>query len=223
MGSPRDEVFTTVAVVNGEIEFLDLHLKRLKEHANRLDFEINIPDFQKFEDGLVRITFSGTWNFEHRPFPVYNPKIRAIYGEAPEFEHKVMGTKHGQWKPYRDAKLQANSEGAEVCLLVKNGLVIDADRASPILLDAQGIAWASDEKNGSVRSVTFEALIELFSKNGIPIQFGNITKKMIERCQELIVVGTGIRVATISHIHEQRIGSGTFRMFEICHDFLEVR
>ena len=66
MGSPRDEVFTTVAVVNGEIEFLDLHLKRLKEHANRLDFEINIPDFQKFEDGLVRITFSGTWNFEIR-------------------------------------------------------------------------------------------------------------------------------------------------------------
>ena len=69
----------------------------------------------------------------------------------------------------------------------------------------KGIAWASDEKNGSVRSVTLEALIGLFTQNGIPIQFGNITKKMIEKCQELIVVGTGMRVAMISHIHTQKI------------------
>ena len=171
----------------------------------------------------MRITFSGNWNYEHRSFPEYKPKIRAIYVEAPEFEDRVMGTKHGHWQPYHEAKIQAGAQGADISLLVKDELVIDADRASPILLDAQGIAWASDERNGSVRSVTFEALIELFTQNGIPIQFGNITKKMIESCQELIVVGTGMRVAMVSHIHAQKIGNGTHRMLKMCQKFLEVR
>ena len=57
-------------------------------------------------------------------------------------------------------------------------------------------------KMAAFGQLPFEALIGLFTQNGIPIQFGNITKKMIEKCQELIVVGTDESRNDFTSIHK---------------------
>ena len=69
MEGPKSSVFTTVRARDGVLFHLDLHVDRLKRHAEVLG--INVPEIKIPEglDGLVRITVDSSGvSFSSKPF-----------------------------------------------------------------------------------------------------------------------------------------------------------
>jgi len=127
-GNPRNAVFTT-ALWNGAFALADweLHVQRLAENAKRLRLELpsnmtqQLVDFFEKEklqqepslepSMLVRIEClrTGEMVIEVRTISFRNEEIDAITLPAPRWSSKVNGTKHGDWKPYREAQELAES------------------------------------------------------------------------------------------------------------------
>jgi branched-subunit amino acid aminotransferase/4-amino-4-deoxychorismate lyase len=124
----------------------------------------------------------------------------------PKFARRIAGTKHAAWQPYHDARVHAKSRGADVALLIDEDIIVDADCASPILLDSDGVAYFSAAGSGAVDSLTLRALSGAVLAAGIPLRPARLTRTMVARCSELIVVGSGIGVVRIVDIDGQLVG-----------------
>ena len=124
--NPRFEVWSTVAW-DGKDSLLaaNLHFDRMERHARRLNF--SLPDnFRKtIFTKLGNLTFSET-SVVQEDQPPYLVKIgitnegifsliprlnqpwpsilKAITVSAPIWDGEIRGTKHGDWKPYFDAR-----------------------------------------------------------------------------------------------------------------------
>ena len=213
---PRDEVFTT-AVVNSEGKLADApaHLKRMKDHAKRL--RIALPDefpatgLEGKEMGLVRLSYSSEtgWKVQYRAFTVRNEALDAISSPAPRWNPKTNGCKHGDWAPYNDARAMAEKAGCDVALFVHEHALVDGDRGTPLLLDEDGTVWLPADDDGGVDGITASFLEARLPEFGLPVMRGRLNERLVARCHELVVVGSGLGACRVDSIDGERVGQST--------------
>lgn len=239
---PRDSVFTTVTW-DGLHHVADLkaHLNRLSNHAIRL--RMTLPENleteikKAFTDivslkngqlkqplGLVKIVIDCTEQspvrLSERTITLRNEEIEAITVPAPRWNRKVTGTKHGDWAPYHQARLKADSEGSDLALLVHEFSIIDGDRASPILLDEGGLVWYSSSELGGVESITRSIILSKLGEHGFPFQSGNLTERLVARAHEMVALGSGMGACRIITIDGEDIGGSADLLTQICRQIL---
>ena len=239
---PRDSVFTTVTW-DGLHHVADLkaHLNRLSNHAIRL--RMTLPENleteikKAFTDivslkngqlkqpiGLVKIVIDCTEQspvrLSERTITLRNEEIEAITVPAPRWNRKVTGTKHGDWAPYHQARLKADSEGSDLALLVHEFSIIDGDRASPILLDEGGLVWYSSIELGGVESITRSIILSKLGEHGFPFQSGNLTERLVARAHEMVALGSGMGACRIITIDGEDIGGPADLLTQICRQIL---
>ena len=239
--NPRDAVFTT-ALWDGGFALADweLHLQRLSEHAKLLrielpnDLSVRIANFfqEMAEKGLhnhshkpsvlVRIecSHSGELSFEIRQPEFRNEEIAAITMPAPRWTMKINGTKHGDRKPYLDAHAVAKKRGADLAFHVHDFAIVDADRAAPIVLDEDGVAWVAAPSEGGVTSITLQTLISGLEAAGIPVQFGRLNERLVARAAEVVAIGSGIGACRILSLDGEALGEGK-ALTALCQSLLE--
>tara|TARA_B100000900_G_scaffold2098_1_gene1822 strand:- start:3015 stop:3797 length:783 start_codon:yes stop_codon:yes gene_type:complete len=226
--NPRFEVWSTVAW-NGKESLLaaNLHFDRMERHAQRLNF--SLPDnFRKniFKE-LTRLNFSeksiveenqppflvkisitneGKYSLVPRLNQPWPNVLKAITVSAPRWDKEIRGTKHGDWKPYFDARKLALENNADISLLIENETLIDGDRCMPILLDTDGVAYYPRVEDGALDSITLEQLSECLENSGIPIRPATITLDLILRAREMIVIGSGMGIQSLGEIDGRDIG-----------------
>lgn len=213
---PRDEVFTT-AVVNpkGQVADGPAHLKRMKDHAKRL--RISLPEtfppmeFEASEMSLVRLSYSVEhgWKVQHRPFTVRNESLDAISVPAPRWNPKTNGCKHGDWAPYNEARARAEQAGCDVALFVHEHALVDGDRGTPMLLDEDGTVWIPTDEDGGVDGITASLLEAQLPELGLPVLRGRLNERLVARCHELVVVGSGLGACRVDSIDGERVGHST--------------
>lgn len=216
MSNPRDEVFTTIKVLEGRACMLDLHLARLQEHAKIIGLEIPELNIPLDKDGLLRITIGKTVEYALREAPQLHRDLRAISCPAPRWQDSLTGTKHGDWLPYSEARKLAEESGADIALLIHQFHIVDGDRAMPIVLDEDGGVWISPPKYGGVSSITFQAVRSAITKAGIPIREGRLNERIVARCHEMVMLGTGVGSARLLSIDGERVGNDSTLLSDIC-------
>ncbi|MBL6731981.1 MAG: aminotransferase class IV [Candidatus Poseidoniaceae archaeon] len=234
---PRDSVFTTV-MWDGEGSVADFvaHLARLKNHAERLrielpsDLDLTIAKaicelgegIEKTQRQLLTISYSNSDNLDLTSRPL--PKLRSskIHGKTKPL-HKwlgdVTGTKHGDWKPYLDARDDAEQSGADISILVDDFTIVDTDRASIVVIDEDGAAYVSDSRLG-VDGITNQIVARALKSIGIPVMKARLNERMVARCEEILVTGTGIGCSKLVTIDGEMIGREKSLIFERCRDIL---
>lgn len=230
---PSSAVFTTLPWDNARrVRAPHLHMARLRKHAEALGLswpvdlatqlsralDILSPQGAKGEEcnehgqppGLLKVELDegGGVSLEGISTRQTSADVSAVSVTAPRFPLAVQGLKHAAWSSYHSAGEKARQTGAQIALLVHEGAVIDGDRASPMLLDADGVAWISDPTLGGVASTTLELVVPALEKVGIPIVSGRLTENMLERAREVVMLGSGLAAVRITDIDEQMIGTG---------------
>jgi len=216
MSNPLDEVFTTVKVLDGKACMLDLHLARLREHAQIIGLEMPELDLPLGKDGLLRITIGKTVDFQLREAPELHRDLRAISCPAPRWHDNLTGVKHGDWLPYTQARNLAEEAGADIALLIYQFHIVDGDRAMPIVLDEDGGVWISPPEFGGVASITFQAVRSAITAAGIPIRQGRLNERIVARCHEMVMLGTGVGVARLLSIDGESVGNNSTLLSDIC-------
>ena len=218
MEGPKSAVFTTVRARDGHLFHLDLHLNRLKKHAAILG--ISIPEIKVPPglDGLIRIQVdSNGVEFNTKPFyQEIHMEAEGITVPAPRWTRKVMGTKHGDWNPYREITIESFQKGADVALLVHEFCIVDGDRVMPLVLDEDGVVWISDSKMGGVDSVTFEICKSAIEDAGFVISEGRLNERIVARAKEFLLLGTGMGAARLTVLDDVEIGDGTNNLQQVC-------
>lgn len=230
---PRSAVFTTMQYSTERGLFLlNHHSVRFQEHAKKL--KIHLPDDWKeqvlkkiilmkseLQDGLIRIEFTseGICNISNRMHSTRNEACDAITVPAIIWPKRIAGTKHAAWEAYHGAKQVAEQSGADVALFIHEYAVIDGDRGSPILLDEDGTVWYS-ESSQAVDGITLRLILPELKSSGFPIQRGKLNERMLARCIECVVLGSGLGASTIESIDGEEIGDGTTRLTELCREVL---
>lgn len=218
MEGPKSAVFTTVRARDGHLFHLDMHLSRLARHAAVLGItvpEIVIPEGL---DGLIKINVNSNGvDFNSKPFyQEIHMDAEGITVPAPRWSRKVMGTKHGDWDPYREITTEVLKNGADVALLVHEFCIIDGDRVMPLVLDHDGVVWISDSTLGGVDSVTFEICKSAIKKAGFVISEGRLNERIVARAKEFILLGTGMGAARLTVLDDVDIGDGTNTLQQTC-------
>ena len=220
MGEPTPidaSVFTTLRWQKGCVAWFPMHLRRLQEHAQRLDIEWPEDFLERLhstpiqgEGNLCRIELARDGNIaiELRNSQYPPSPLKAVSQPAPRFSEHAQGTKHASWGGYQDARRHSIDKGADIGLLVHDGVVVDGDRCTPILLDQDGVAFAPTPEGGGVDSVTIRVLKPAIEAAGIPFRNARLTENLLGRAAEVIVVGTGVGVAWLSEIDGQAVGTG---------------
>ena len=243
--SPRSASFTTLPWDGGRrVRSPELHMKRLREHINKLglawpddfaeqlraalntlsgeDAPVSQPVDEVSENessrrpptlqpqALLRVEVddNGVVGLVGRQCNRTKNEVTGICHPAPRYSTELQGLKHADWQAYLEAGDAAREVGADVALLVHDGAVIDGDRATPILLDADGIAWVSDPQLGGVHSTTVEFLLPTLEAAGIPLQYGRLTATMLARSREVVMVGSGVAVVRLASLDGEEVGNG---------------
>ena len=218
MEGPKSAVFTTVRARDGHLFHLDLHLNRLKKHAAVLGISIPEIEVPTGLDGLIRIQVdSNGVEFNTKPFyQEIHMEAEGVTVPAPRWTRKVMGTKHGDWNPYREITIKSFKKGADVALLVHEFCIIDGDRVMPLVLDDDGVVWISDSKMGGVDSVTFEICKSAIEDAGFVISEGRLNERIVARAKEFLLLGTGMGAARLTVLDDVEIGDGTNNLQQVC-------
>ena len=227
---PRDEVFTT-ALLNeeGRVADWDRHERRLKDHAQRL--RIALPQSPPADDALepssewrlARIAVGASqneWSIDVRDIAFRNEDIEAITVPAPRWNQRTNGCKHGAWSPYTNAQQAAEEAGCDAALMVHEHGIVDGDRATPMVLDEDGTVWIADASQGGVDGITASILTEHLPALGLPVMRGKLNERMVARCAELILVGTGIGVCRVNTLDGEPVGTST-TLSDRCRRLLE--
>ncbi|MDC0340849.1 aminotransferase class IV [Candidatus Poseidoniaceae archaeon] len=239
---PRDSVFTTVTWDGlHHVADFQIHLNRLSNHAGRLRMTLpenleseikkaflNIVALKNGElkqpIGLVKIVIDCTGKsgvrLVERSITLRNEEIEAITLPAPRWNRKVTGTKHGDWAPYHRARLKADSKGSDLALLVHEFSIIDGDRASPIILDEDGVVWYSNSEQGGVKSITRSIILSGLEQHGFPFQSGNLTERIVARAHEMVALGSGMGACRIITIDGEDIGGSADLLTQTCRQIL---
>ena len=218
MEGPKSAVFTTVRARDGHLFHLDLHLDRLKKHAAVLGISIPEIEVPPGLEGLIRIQVdSNGVEFNTKPFyQEIHMEAAGVTVPAPRWTRKVMGTKHGDWTPYREITIESFKKGADVALLVHEFCIVDGDRVMPLVLDDDGVVWISDSKMGGVDSVTFEICKSAIEDAGFVISEGRLNERIVARAKEFLLLGTGMGAARLTVLDDVEIGDGTNNLQQVC-------
>ena len=141
--------------------------------------------------------------------------LSAITVEAPKWNDKVRGTKHGDWQPYLDAREMALTNKADISLLIENDSVIDGDRCMPILLDIDGFAYHPRIEEGALDSITLEQIKKDLENLGIPVRPAKMTISLVLRAKEMIVLGSGMGVQSLGVIDGRKIGTPRGKLYQV--------
>jgi branched-subunit amino acid aminotransferase/4-amino-4-deoxychorismate lyase len=235
---PHSQVWTAMAW-DGKKSVLapDLHFNRLFRHSQILGIEINddlpkiilnklekqdqfenldelnyeIPFLVKIiikKDGEIFIQTRKNKHWQDNP-------LQAISMKLPDFELPILGTKHGDWQPYDEARKQAINHDSDIALLFKNNLLIDGDYCLPLMLDNDGVAYHPSNADGALDSVTLQLLRNDVEELGIPIRSAKINLKMLSRASELIVIGSGMGVCSVGSIDGTPIGKPKGKLYQV--------
>lgn len=235
---PHSQVWTAMAW-DGKKSVLapDLHFNRLFRHSQILGIEINddlpniilnklekqdqfenldelnyeIPFLVKIiikKDGEIFIQTRKNKHWQDDP-------LQAISMKLPDFELPILGTKHGNWQPYDEARKQAINHDSDIALLFKNNLLIDGDYCLPLMLDNDGVAYHPSNTDGALDSVTLQLLRNDVEELGIPIRSAKINLKMLSRASELIVIGSGMGVCSVGSIDGTPIGKPKGKLYQV--------
>lgn len=218
MEGPKSAVFTTVRARDGHLFHLDLHLDRLKKHAAVLGISIPEIEVPPGLEGLIRIQVdSNGVEFNTKPFyQEIHMEAEGVTVPAPRWTRKVMGTKHGDWTPYREITIESFKKGADVALLVHEFCIVDGDRVMPLVLDDDGVVWISDSKMGGVDSVTFEICKSAIEDAGFVISEGRLNERIVARAKEFLLLGTGMGAARLTVLDDVEIGDGSKNLQQVC-------
>ena len=230
---PRSAVFTTLQHSKERGLFLfKEHSIRFQEHADKLRIELpsgwkesvlnQVASMEsEIQDGLVRIEYTseGKWSLSKRKHTMRNEACDAITVSAKIWPKRIAGTKHAAWEAYHEARQQAEQSGADVALFVHDYAIVDGDRGSPILLDEDGTIWYSSSSQ-SVDGITLHSILPELKAAGFPVQKGILNERMVARCIECVVLGSGLGASTIESIDGEEIGDGTTRLTDLCRDAL---
>jgi branched-subunit amino acid aminotransferase/4-amino-4-deoxychorismate lyase len=216
---PRDAVFTTVLLnESGAVADWTLHQQRLERHAQRL--RIHLPDTAPTLSGLpegkgwrlARISCTSThaeWVVEVRRLAFRDEAIEAITCPAPRWNDRTNGCKHGDWGPYLQAQQAAERAGCDAALLIHDHAIVDGDRATPLVLDEDGTVWMASETEGGVDGITAAVLLRALPEHGFPVVRGKLNERTVARCEELVLVGTGIGVCRVNTLDGEPLGKST--------------
>lgn len=207
----------------------------MKIHSNKLRIEDSsiemdsILDFllknpPKLAEGLLRLecTSSHKLHVTYRPFSIQNEEVDAVTVPSPVWPKRVSGTKHGAWESYIKARGYAEEHGADLALLIHDFSIVDCDRCAPLIVDEDGVLWASNS-DLSVQSITFDLLEDALQMKGYAIQRGHLNERIVARCAEAVAVGSGVGVLKIDSIDGEPIGNGNKHLFELCKTILDVQ
>ena len=252
---PRSSTWTTLRWDGASrVALLSLHMVRLRGHAERLGIvwpdEGDIAAANSMRDALadaeaapvhdsvglmrLRLLPNGSFKAKASWADAYPDPLSSTAVTAPRWVEGVTGTKHGDWQPYSDAASVAGQRGADVALLVHDETIVDCCRATPILLDDDGTAWYPDPTQGSLDSVTLEALRPGLATAGVPLIAGRLTTNLLSRARTLVAVGSGVGAIRIATLDGQQVGSDDSDFPALCsalvdeafetswHDLLEV-
>ena len=228
---PRDAVFTTLLFrPERGVADLELHLARLQDHARALRLTPQMADAlpalrdacrDRAEEGLVRLAWSGDgWNCAIRDRQTL-PEVDAITAPAPRWAGRITGTKHGAWAWAAEAAAQGDAMGADAVLLVHEHRIVDERRSTPLLLDDDGVVWAAKDEDGGVDGVTIRTLVHDLAAAGLPVQRGHLNERRVARATAMVLVGTGLGVASVETIDGVPFVSPSSRLFDVCRDAYE--
>lgn len=234
--SPSYEVWSTVAWDGGKyLLAANLHFDRMERHAERLNFSLpfnfrksiftEIEQLNFSEVPVVKedqppylikigITNNGIFSLIPRLNQPWPHVLKAITVSAPNWDDDVRGTKHGDWKPYLDARAMAIENNADISLLIENENLIDGDRCMPIMLDSDGVAYYPRVEEGALDSITLEQIKDCLEKSGIPVRPAIITMRMILRAEEMIVIGSGMGIQSLGIIDGRKIGKPRGKLYD---------
>ena len=237
MTEPRSAVWSGIAW-DGEASLLaaDMHFARISRHAAILGIEVpdNLAEtvFETLVDlehpgepngsadqaaFLIRVGVRSNGELFVDPIVIQtwpDAPLAAISLSAPNWEEPVRGTKHAEWKPYRDARRTANEHGADIALLFEDDILVDGDRCAPLLLDHDGVAYHPRHSDGALDSVTIEQIKPGLEAAGIPVRPARLTLAMILRASEMVVCGSGMSIRAIGSIDGRNIGKPRGRLFQ---------
>ena len=237
MTEPRSAVWSAIAW-DGEASLLaaDMHFARISRHAAVLGiqtpdnlaetvFETLVdlehpgePNGSEYQaDFLVRAGVRANGEIFVEPAVIRtwpDAPLAAISLAAPSWEEPVRGTKHAEWKPYRDARRTAIEHGADIALLFEDDILVDGDRCAPLLLDHDGVAYHPRHSDGALDSVTIEQIRTGLEAAGIPVRPARLTLGMILRASEMVVCGSGMGIRAIGSIDGRNIGKSQGRLFQ---------
>lgn len=228
---PRDAVFTTLLFQPERgVADLDLHLARLQDHARALRLTPEMADAlpalrdacrERSTEGLVRLAWSNDgWSCSVRQRQML-PEVDAITAPAPRWAGRITGTKHGAWAWAADVAAQGEAMGADAVLLVHEHRIVDERRSTPLLLDDDGVVWAAKDEDGGVDSVTLRTLVHDLAAAGLPVQRGHLNERRVARATAMVLVGTGLGVASVETIDGVPFVSPSSRLFDVCRDAYE--
>ena len=223
---PRTEVITTVLVnEKGEVADWPHHRRRMDEHARRLRLTLPQEDPDVAPPGgtgwrLARVGYDGTaWTVAVRQLGVRDEDVDAVSVTAPRWNDRTNGTKHGDWEAYKRAKETAEQAGCDAALLVHEFAIVDADRATPLLLDDDGTVWMAPTGAGGVDGVVAQQLQSMLPDVGLPVVKGRLNERTVARCAELVLVGTGMGVCHVTSLDGTALGDSR-ALSKACHALL---
>ena len=228
---PRDAVFTTLLFrPDLGVADLALHLARLEEHARALRLTPQMDGVTSAldeacrdhaEEGLVRLSWSKDgWTCSIRERLMLSD-VDAITAPAPRWAGRITGTKHGAWEWAAEAAAKGEAMGADAVLLVHEHRIVDERRSTPLLLDDDGVVWAAQDSDGGVDSVTLRTLLNGLSAAGLPVQRGHLNERRVARATAMVLVGTGLGVASVETIDSVPFASPSSRLFDVCNAVYE--
>ena len=224
MSKPKSAVFTTIRARDGKLFHLENHLARLRRHGELLGIDIPDIEIPKGLDGLVRVEINhsdvkiSTKEFYQEP----HMDAEGVTFPAPRWTRKITGTKHGDWSSYSDITSLVFEKGADVGLLIHEYCIVDGDRATPIVLDNDGVVWVSEPGMGGVDSVTFEICKPAIIDAGFVINEGRLNEKLVANAKEVVLLGSGMGAARLTVLDDVDIGDGTKNLQSVCIDALGV-
>jgi branched-subunit amino acid aminotransferase/4-amino-4-deoxychorismate lyase len=232
--SPKQASFTTLPWDGGrKVRLPQLHMQRLRDHCQQLG--ITWPDdfTEQLERALqtlspddsgaqecnqlsqpaallrVEVNDNGVVELAGRPCAETKRDVAGITHPAPRFDTTIQGMKHADWQSYYDSGLAARQANTDVALLIHDGAVIDGDRATPMLLDQDGVAWLSSPELGGVHSTTVEFLLDALDDAGIPLQYGRLTAPMLAQAREVVMVGSGVVAVNLVEVDGQPLANSS--------------
>ena len=167
--------------------------------------------------GLLRVEWTteaggeGMVSLATRMVPRPSGPIGAVTCRAPWWggpaDGGATGTKHGAWAPYTEAMLAARAAGAYCALLVDaDGVVVDGDRVTPVIWDADGRVRYPPPADGAVESVTvrmvLDELRETDGEGGVPrtAEAEAFTLEELLAARQVVLLGSGVGVGRLASV-----------------------
>lgn len=103
---------------------------------------------------------------------------------------------------------EAHDAGYEAAILQRDGVVTEATNANAMIV-RDGELWTHPADRWILNGVTRQLVLQLARQIGITVCEQNFGTEQLRTADEVLLTGTTLHVATVSHIDGEPIGDGT--------------